>query len=217
MPSDTPTRGGAAWGKAYQQNQGARRRQPQGNAYGQQRAMQNTLAPKPAGPPMGMQSIAPPGGPMGPPPMGMGGGNPMQQMQVQRAAGVFDKPGMQGPPPMPQMPRPDMSQFQRGGIGLPPGGIGPPPGAIPPITGGPMPAPPGGGGAFGGHTMPNFQPQIDAARARMGQMGSIQPPPMAGGGPVAGNAMGMDPNRQRMMQMAGQARAAMPTMRPGMM
>jgi hypothetical protein len=215
MPSDTPTRGGAAWGRAYQQKQRGARRQPQGNAYGQQRAMQNTLAPKPAGPPMGMQSIAPPGGPMGPPPMGMGGGNPMQQLQTQRAAGVFDKPNMA--PPMPQFQRPDMSgvmaqanaqrdAFRQGGVGLPPQGIGPPPGTAPG-----MPPPPGGG-AFGGHTMPNMQPQLDAARQRMAafqkpQMGSIQPPPWAGGGgPVADNQMGM---QRRAAGLAGMQRPGM--------
>ena len=78
-----------------------------------------------------------------------------------------------------------------------------------------MPAPPGGGGAFGGHNMPNVQGQLDMARQRMAQfqkpqMGSIQPPPMAGGGgPVASPGMGQD-YRQRMTQMAG-------AMRPGMM
>jgi hypothetical protein len=180
---------------------------------GQQQNLQGALgnAQRPAGPPMGMQSIQPPGGPvgpMGPPPMGgMGMGDPMQRMAVQRAAGVFDKPGMNAPPPMPQFQRPDMSQFQRGSIGQPPGPIGPPPGAIPPITGGPMPAPPGGGGSmYGGRPMPTF-PQ----RPMMPGMGSIQPPQM--GGPPQ---MGVNPDLQMGMQRRA-AGLAGGMQRPGMM
>lgn len=227
MPSKWNPDSGRTSGKSN-----PRRRSPQGNAWGQQRqqmgqqqamqgALGNAMPQRPMGPPPGMASIQPPGGPMGPPPMGggvgMGGPNDaMQRMAVQRAAGVFDKPGMNAPPPMPQFQRPDMSQFQRPpAVGLPPGGIGPPPGGIPPLYGGgipPKPAmPPGGFGGGNldqipaGKMMPNFGAQLGAARGAAGQMGSIQPPQM--GGPVADNQMGM---QRRAAGLAG-------GMRPGMM
>ena len=170
MPSDRPTSGQAPANAAPRRRWGGQGRQQMQGAM-----RQATSRPAPAGPPMGMQSIAPPGGPMG------------------------------GPMPMPQRSMPNFSMMRPSPVGPPPGPIGPPPGSIPPITGGPMPAPPGGGGSFGPRPMPNF-PQ----RPMMPNpgMGSIGPPPIAGGGgPIADNQMGM---QRRFAGIGG-------GLRPGMM
>jgi hypothetical protein len=210
MPSKWNPDSGRTSGKSN-----PRRAMGQANAYGQQRRMQGNLNPMVRPQPAGMTSIQPPGGPMGPmgpPPMGPTGGqdDAMRRMAVLRAGGGMDKPDMAGPPPMPQFQRPDMSQFQRGGIGAPPGPIGPPPGAIPPITGGPMPAPPGGGGGFvRPRPMPTYPQMPQRPMMPNPGMGSIgPPPPMGGGDPRANLDMGMQQRRMAMLAGAG---------RPGMM
>jgi hypothetical protein len=126
------------------------------------------------------------GAPMAPPPM-MGGGDPIdrfgggfnpQQMQVQRAAGVFDKPQM-GPAGDPradmmaqmQAAQSRMGQFQRPAGQM--GSIGPPPG-------------PGGGMGPGGFDMTQANQMRDAWRQQnpnpvMNQAPAGRPMPDLGG------------------------------------
>jgi hypothetical protein len=96
-----------------------------------------------------------PGGEMGN--MGLPGGNmnPMQRMQVQSAAGVFDKPQAAGPDPRAEMmAQMQAAQARMGGMQKPPGMMGsvaPPPG-------------PGGGMGPGGYDMQGGLAQANQMR-----------------------------------------------------